>query len=93
MFRCIYSFNSTHHVPVTACAFHDELPLIAVASSNQFLRLMDLEGNIRNHINDYTCGPRAHHKIGLVNTLSFHRYLPQLAIGAETSLVSLFAPS
>lgn len=78
---------------LTAWALHNEMPLIATAAIDQSIRLMDLEGVTQGFIRSYKHGARLTRGLDSVTSLSFHSYLPRLAIGVESSAVSIFSPS
>lgn len=93
MFRCIYSFNGTGGNRLTAWSLHNEIPLIATAVSDRIVRLMNFEGVIQSTIRFHQYGSRIKRGLDSITTLSFHPYLPQLAVGTESSLLSLFSHS
>jgi hypothetical protein len=93
MLRCFSSFNGTNGIHLTAWALHNEMPLIATAAIDQNIRLMDLEGTIQGFIRSYKHGARLTRGLDSVTSMSFHPYLPKLAIGVESSAVSVFSPN
>lgn len=74
---------------LTAFSVHDRVPLLAVGSQDQRIRVMNFNGDeislIRYH--DGFLGQR----IGPVSALCFHPYKLMLAAGATDSIVSIYA--
>jgi len=87
-FRCTRLYQ-VHQRTMTAFAAHDYAPIMAGGSLNQFIRMMNFNGDTLSKIryHDGFLG----HQIGPVTCLAFHPHKLMLAAGATDSIVSLYA--
>jgi regulatory associated protein of mTOR len=72
----------------SAFAVHDYLPLFAVGSQSQKIKVFNFEGEVLSMLryHDGFLGQR----IGPISCLNFHPYKPYLAAGARDSIVSVY---
>jgi WD40 repeat protein len=75
---------------MTAMAVHGKIPMIAVGSQAQFVKLMTLDGDSIQVIRH--CEMNHNRIIGMVSCLAFHPRHSLLAAGGTDNLIHLFSP-
>lgn len=81
---------SVQRSPMTAMTVHGNIPMIAVGSQAQFVKLMTLDGDSIQVIRH--CEMNHGRIIGIVSSLAFHPRHSLLAAGGTDNLIHLFAP-
>lgn len=75
---------------MTTLAFHKRIPVVAVGSHAQFIKILTLDGETLKVIRYH--GDMSNQRIGPVSCLEFHPYKPLLVAGATDTFVSIYAP-
>ena len=76
--------------PMTAFSAHKQIPIAAIGSHAQFVKIVTLEGETLQVARFHEQLPG--HRIGPVSCLEFHKHKLVLAAGATNSLISIYKP-
>jgi len=84
-----YKVLEAQKVSLTAMAVHNCAPIIATGSSDRFIQISTLSGNLLGDVIKYREGFMGQ-RIGPITSLSFHPYKTLLAAGTSDNVVSIY---
>jgi regulator-associated protein of mTOR len=79
-----------HKMLMTALTVHSNIPMFAIGSPAQFIKMVSYDGTTQQVIRYHEKIPGQ--RIGPVSCLSFHSQMPYLAAGFSDDVVSVYAP-